>query len=85
MKKWAEFYDRNFTPWDSGKPEPHLVAAFAVRAREFGLTVTLPEYSSDEDSAESSDLLDESENDIFDYPIQVLVLSSICSSNPWFD
>jgi hypothetical protein len=79
MKKWEDFYDQNFTPWDSGKPEPHLVAAFAFRAKEFGLSVTFPEYSSDEDETTSSSLPDGSENDIFDLHIQVRV--STKSSN----
>ncbi len=85
-KKWEEFYNQNFTPWDSGKPEPHLVSAFAFRARACGLSVTFPEYSSDEDTTESFDLPpDGSENDIFNYhvPVRMLVLNQYYSL--WLD
>jgi hypothetical protein len=67
--KWQDFYNRNFTPWDSGKPEPHLVAAFVARAKQLGVSVSISVYSSDEDedtqaSTETSERL--LENDIFE-------------------
>ena len=67
--KWQDFYSRNFTPWDSGKPEPHLVAAFVARAKVLGLSLPSTQYSSDEDE----DKVECQEHDIFEEFAEAIV------------
>ena len=75
IQKWQDFYSRNFTPWDSGKPEPHLVAAFRARAGQLGVEVSSIHYSSDEDQLESDDIENEDlKNDIFEALSTVMCL-----------